>query len=254
MALSKNKIKYIRSLKDKKYRQEHGVFVAEGTKLVTDLLAASCPCRLIAALPGVLSANPDMTADEIVTADEYELQKATFLKTPPSIIGVFCLPVSDLSSVRFERRLSLVLDGVQDPGNVGTIVRVADWFGIENVICSHHTADVFSPKTVQATMGAIARVRVHYTDIVGFLRRHAHLPVYGTFLDGESIYSETLSENGFIVMGSEGKGIGDETAAVVNRKLFVPSFPTERATSESLNVAVATAVVCAEFRRKKSGF
>lgn len=249
MSLSKNKIKYIQSLKDKKYRTEHGTFVAEGTKLVFELLA-SCRCRFLAALPEVLHTHPDIVADEVVEAGEQELKKASFLKTPPQIIGVFDQLVPDLSATRFDHTLSLVLDGVQDPGNMGTIVRIADWFGIEHIVCSPDTVDVYNPKTVQATMGAIARVNVYSSDIIDFLKQHTHIPIYGTFLEGKNMYTETLSENGCIVMGNEGNGIRPETAKQIGRKLFIPSFPPQRNTSESLNVAIATAIICSEFRRR----
>lgn len=249
MSLSNNKIKYIRSLKEKKFRDEHRTFIAEGTKLVFDLLE-TCRCQLIAALPEVLSAHPGISAEEIVEASESELKKATLLATAPQVIAVFYQPENIVEEIQPERKLFLVLDGIQDPGNVGTIVRIADWFGIDHIVCSPDTADLFNPKTVQATMGAIARVGVSYTDIEIFLRKHNHLPVYGTFLDGENIYSDTLSEQGIIVMGSEGKGIRPDIAAAINRRLFIPNFPLNRTTSESLNVAAATAIVCAEFRRR----
>ncbi|MDR2816943.1 MAG: RNA methyltransferase, partial [Proteiniphilum sp.] len=181
MSLSKNKIKYIRSLNEKKFRNEHNTFVAEGTKLVLDLLAA-CRCQLIAASPSVLSACPDVKADEIITANETELKKASFLKTAPQMIAVFYRPPQEIEKIDHDNQLCLVLDGVQDPGNMGAIVRIADWFGIEHIICSHDTVDIFNPKTVQATMGAIARVKVFYTDLAGFLQQQSHLPIYGTFL------------------------------------------------------------------------
>lgn len=249
MGVSKHKIKYIQSLKEKKFRSEHHTFVAEGTKLVLDLLA-TCRCQFIAALPEILAAHPEIKAEEIVEADESDLKKATLLKTPPQAIAVFYRPEYAMENADLGNRLSLLLDSVQDPGNVGAIVRIADWFGIETIICSPDTADLYNPKTVQATMGAIARVRVHYTDPVAFLRQHTHLPVYGTFLEGADIYSEPLSGNGLIVMGSEGRGIRREVAELISRKLYIPSYPAGRATSESLNVAAATAIVCAEFRRR----
>lgn len=249
MSLSKNKTKYIRSLGEKKFRNEHNTFVAEGTKLVLDLLG-SCRCQLIAALPSVLSVHPGLKAEEIIPADENELKKATFLKTAPQIIGVFYRPSHTIEKTDFSDKLSLALDGIQDPGNMGSIVRIADWFGIEHIICSHDTADVFNPKTVQATMGAIARVKVFYTDLTDFLQQQSHFPIYGTFLEGEDIYSASLAHNGFIVMGSEGKGIGSETEKLINKKLFIPNYPEGRTTSESLNVATATAITCAEFRRR----
>jgi len=249
MSLSKNKIKYIQSLKDKKHRLEHGTFVAEGTKLVFDLLA-TCRCQFVVALPEVLDSHRHIVSDEIIVANANELKKATFLKTPPPIIGVFYRPTYDISTLNFDKKLTLVLDGIQDPGNMGTIVRLADWFGIEHIICSPDTADIYNPKTVQATMGAIARVKVHYTNLPDFLQQHSHLPIYGTSLDGKNIYTESLSEIGFIVMGSEGSGIRPDVMQAVNRKLFIPNFPIERETSDSLNVSVAAGIICGEFRRR----
>lgn len=249
MALSKNKIKFIQSLKDKKSRLEHGVFVAEGTKLVFDLLKI-CKCKLIAALPEVLPLPENASIEDIVEASESEIKKATFLKTAPKIIGVFYQPEFSLNKIDFENKLSLVLDGIQDPGNMGTIVRIADWFGIENIICSSDTVDIYNPKTVQATMGAIARVKAHYTEMDTFLDKYQHLPIYGTFLDGDNIYNEKLSPNGLVVMGNEGNGIRPQTEKLINKRLFIPNFPKGRETSESLNVAVSTAIICSEFRRR----
>lgn len=249
MSLSKNKIKYIRSLNEKKFRNEHNTFVAEGTKLVFDLLR-TCRCQLIAALPSILSSHPELKAEEIIAADENELKKATFLKTAPQIIGVFYRPSQEIEKIDFSNQLCLVLEGIQDPGNMGTIIRIADWFGIEHIISSYDSVDIFNPKTVQATMGAIARIKVFYTNIKDLLRQQSHSPIYGTFLEGEDIYSTSLSNNGFIVMGSEGRGISRETEKLINKKLFIPNFPEGRATSESLNVATATAITCAEFRRR----
>ncbi|MBK5196448.1 MAG: RNA methyltransferase, partial [Proteiniphilum sp.] len=154
MGLSKNRIKYIRSLKEKKFRSEHNTFVAEGPKLVFDLLA-TCRCQFIAALPEILTVHPEIKAEEIVEASESELKKATFLKTAPQVIAVFYRPDYEIEKIDLSEKLSLVLDGVQDPGNVGAIIRIADWFGIEYIICSEDTADIYNPKTVQATMGAI---------------------------------------------------------------------------------------------------
>ena len=250
MSLSKNKIKQIQSLNNKKHRLAHGTFVAEGTKLVFDLLA-TCRCQFVAALPEVLAEHREIVADEMVVADANELKKATFLKTPPPIIAVFYQPQHDISSINFDKKLTLILDGIQDPGNVGTIVRTADWFGIEHIICSPDTADIYNPKTVQATMGAIARVKVHYTNLSDFLQQHNHLPIYGTALDGKNIYTEQLAENGFIVMGSEGSGIRPDVIQTINHKLFIPNFPFDRETSESLNVGVAAGIICGEFRRRR---
>ena len=144
----------------------------------------------------------------------------------------------------------LALDTVQDPGNLGTIVRIADWFGIRDIVCSETCADIYNPKTVQATMGALARVRVHYTSLADFLRQIHPSPVYGTFLEGNDIYREELSGNGVIVMGNEGNGISEAIKPFVERKLYIPNYPPDTETSESLNVAIATAITCAEFRRR----
>ncbi|MCQ2208297.1 MAG: RNA methyltransferase [Paludibacteraceae bacterium] len=144
-----------------------------------------------------------------------------------------------------------MLDRVQDPGNLGTIIRIADWFGIRNIVCSNDTVDVFNPKTVQATMGALARVKVHYADLVPFLKSLPNdFPVFGTFLEGDNIYQMDLPQKAVIIMGNEGNGISKEVGQLVNKKLFIPSFPPNEPTSESLNVAVATAITCAEFRRR----
>lgn len=252
MTLSKNKIKYIQSLKDKKRRMEYGTFVAEGKKIVSDLLV-SCQCQFIAVLPEMLNefAYLNDRGIEIITASEEELKKASFLKTAPPVIGVFYQPKNDFSVVDLKNNIHLVLDGIQDPGNMGTIVRIADWFGIENIFCSPDTVDIYLPKTVQSTMGAIARVKVHYIDLNIFLKNNSDLPIYGTFLDGEDIYKTNLSENGLIVMGNEGSGIRSYVEKWVNRRLFIPNYPALRTTSESLNVAAATAIVCSEFRRRE---
>ncbi|MBZ4652288.1 MAG: tRNA (ribose-2-O)-methylase SpoU [Proteiniphilum sp.] len=249
MSLSKNKIKYIRSLKEKKFRHLNHTFVAEGAKLVTDLFA-SCRCQLLAAVPEFLASFPEIKADEVVEASVSELSKATFLQTAPPVIAVFYQPDLSTKKVQLHGRLSLALDGVQDPGNVGTIIRIADWFGIDQILCSPDTADIYNPKTVQASMGAIARVRAFYGDLVTLLSGK-DVPVYGTFLDGTDLYQESLSSDGVIVLGSEGKGISSETEKMINRKLFIPSYPVGRSRSESLNVAAAAAVVCAEFRRRQ---
>ena len=173
-------------------------------------------------------------------------------QTPQGILTVLEQPVYDLTQLLEQPDpLFLMLENLQDPGNLGTIIRIADWFGIEHIFCSPDTADLYNPKTVQATMGAMARVCVHYLSLTDLLRTaNADIPVYGTFLDGNDMYGTELSPNGLIVMGNEGKGISRDVASLINRKLYIPNYPPERNTSESLNVAVATAIVCAEFRRR----
>jgi len=247
--VSKSTIKYIRSLELKKFRNEHKAFVAEGNKLVEDMLK-SFNCELLIAKPSWMATQGDIPAKELLVAETEDIKKASFLKTPQDVIGVFGIPSHNIKEINANSNLVLALDGVQDPGNLGTIIRLADWFGIEHIVCSMDTADAFSPKTVQATMGALARVNVHYTDLAVFLDIHKDTPVYGTYLDGENIYSKTLKSTGIILMGSEGNGIRPYLKDYVNQKLYIPNYPQERETSESLNVAIATAIVCSEFRRR----
>ena len=249
MTLSKNKIKYIRSLELKKFRKEEKVFLAEGPKLVGDLLGHFA-CQLLVALPSWLAAHPEAHAEETIEATEEELTRASLLKHPQEVLAVFRIPEYPTDTDLPAQTLCLALDDVQDPGNLGTIIRLADWFGIEHIFCSAGTADVYNPKTVQATMGALARVKVHYCSLPQLIESLADIPVYGTFLNGNIIYAESLSAHGLIVMGNEGKGVSPEVERLINKKLYIPNYPQERETSESLNVAIATAVVCSEFRRR----
>ena len=252
--LSKNKVKYIRSLELKKFRNEHNVFIAEGNKLVADMLP-SFECELMIAKPSWMATQGDIPAKELIVAEDEDIRKASLLKNPQDVIAIFKRPVWQLEQAAPSKNLLLALDGIQDPGNLGTIIRLADWFGINDIVCSLDTADVFSPKTVQATMGALSRVRVHYTQLDAYLQKQAqqHITLYGTFLDGENMYTKELTTNGIIIMGNEGNGIRPDVRACVNEKIYIPNYPAEQETSESLNVAIATAVVCAEFRRRQSG-
>lgn len=253
--LSKNKVKYIRSLDLKKFRNEQNAFVVEGNKMVADMLPYF-ECELLLAKPCWMATQGDLPAKELLVADEDDIRKASFLKNPQDVLAVFKRPAWSLDEVRPEDELVLALDGVQDPGNLGTIIRLADWFGIRHLLCSPDTADVFNPKTVQATMGALARVQVHYTSLETYLKDRlssvpAPVPLYGTFLDGENLYTKPLTGHGILIMGNEGNGIRPEIEELVNEKLYIPNYPPEEATSESLNVAIATAIVCAEFRRRQ---
>lgn len=247
--LSKNKIKYIRSLELKKNRKEEGVFVAEGHKLVGDLLG-HFPCKLLIALPSWLQKNTHIIADEVIEVSFDELSRASLLKNPQDVLAVFDQPIYETSIEVMNQSLCLALDDIQDPGNLGTIIRLADWFGIEHIFCSYGTVDVYNPKVVQATMGALARVKIHYCNLVALISSMKNIPIYGTFLDGNNIYKETLSNNGLIVMGNEGNGVSEEVSRLINKRLYIPNYPSSRETSESLNVAIATAVTCAEFRRR----
>ncbi len=246
--ISKAKIKYVRSLELKKYRKAEGVFVAEGPKVVGDLLE-NMPARMVVATEGWLDNKSLAPETEVIAVTEEELRKVSFLQHPQEVLAVFDQP-QQKSDGNIAGGLSLALDGVQDPGNLGTIIRIADWFGIENIYCSEDTADVYNPKVVQATMGSIARVKVTYRDLGKMIDSlPADFPVYGTMLDGDDIYRQPLTHNGLIVMGYEGKGISPAITAKINRKLLIPNYPEGRQTADSLNVAIATAITCSEFRR-----
>jgi RNA methyltransferase, TrmH family len=248
--LSKNKIKLINGLSLKKNRDELSLFVAEGTKIVKDLSAAY-KCFLLIITDEWVEINETIEAEEIIKVTAEEFLKISNQKTPQGVLGVFKKHASTLKIDELTNKLSLVLDDVQDPGNLGTIIRIADWFGITDIICSMHCADAFSPKTTQATMGALANVRVHYVDLVEFLSDYQEKgPIFGTFMDGENIYLQKLSPTGIIVMGNEGNGISESVSPFISKKLLIPNFPFGGSSSESLNVGVATALVCAEFRRR----
>jgi TrmH family RNA methyltransferase len=248
--ISKNKIKYIHSLEQKKGRKAEQAFVAEGPKIVGELLNVCSP-KLIIATRSWLEVHPlAHSSVEIIEVDEEELRKVSFLLHPQEVLAVFPL-LSGSKPSPDTQKLMLALDGIQDPGNLGTIIRIADWFGIEQMICSTDTADVYNPKVVQATMGSIARVNITYTDLCPFIDAlPTDYPVYGTILDGGNIYQQALTPYGLLVMGNEGNGISPEIRAKVNHRLLIPNYPSGRATVESLNVAIATAIACAEFRRR----
>ncbi|MBC8594485.1 RNA methyltransferase [Oscillospiraceae bacterium N12] len=248
-ALSKNRIKYIRSLDLKKIRKEEKVFLAEGPKLVGDLLEYF-PCSFLAATTSWLQGHPFVQADEIAEVNAEDLSRASLLKTPQQVLAIFRQSDYELDKSIIKDSLCLALDDIQDPGNLGTIIRLADWFGIEHIICSPNTVDVYNPKTIQATMGGIARVKVYYTPLPDLIKSLGDTPIYGTLLNGDNMYSQRLSRNGLIIMGNEGNGISKEVESLITRKLYIPNYPQSRETSESLNVAIATAVVCAEFRRQ----
>lgn len=243
--MTKTEIQFVRSLADKRVRDAERLFVAEGDKLIAEILSSGLRVRNIYALDGHFDDRA-----ERVTAKEME--RISQLKTASTSLAVVEQPHHKAPAKAPADRLTLALDGVQNPGNLGTIIRLADWFGVEDIFCSEDTADCFNPKVVQATMGAILRVKVHYLSLADFLHRTAEsgVAVYGTMLDGENIYDAELAANGVIVMGNEGKGVSAECAKSFTHKLLIPAYPPERQGSESLNVAMATGIVCAEFRRR----
>lgn len=240
--VSKTQIKLVKSLQQKKYRDEAGLFVAEGEKCVEELRKGFELVHFYR---------------EGENATRTEIEQLSGLRTPQGVIGVFKKSeYSEKPDYSENSDLLLVLDGIQDPGNLGTIIRTGDWFGVRTILCSPDTADCYNPKVVQATMGALARVHVHYLDLPSFLKSTT-LPVYGTLLDGRDMYEALKSEGGkdlkkegIIIMGNEGNGISQAVRPFITRPLRIPSYPKDAETSESLNVAIATAIVLAEFRRQ----
>ena len=241
-------IQFVRSLAEKRVRDQERLFVAEGSKLTEEILASKFVVRRI------YTTRTDLKGKNIEVVDQREMERISQLKSANDTLAVVEQPNHKLSLANLRGKLTIALDGVQNPGNLGTIIRLADWFGVEDIICSRDTADCFNPKVIQATMGAILRVRVHYTDNLPALLQEAHregLNIYGTLLDGGNIYDERLDASGIIVMGNEGRGITDETRTTLTHRLLIPPYPADAPTSESLNVAMATGIILAEFRRQQ---
>jgi len=240
--LSKNQIKLISSLQQKKYRFANQLFFAEGVKVIQELVKSNFE------LEHLYTTNEDFK--EIIShkktiITENELNKISALATPNSCLAVFKIP---LESKIIESGLILALDSIRDPGNMGTILRLCDWFGIQQLICSKETVDIYNPKVVQATMGSISRVNVSYVDLKAFLGE-TKLPVFGTFMDSDNIYKATLPQEGIIVMGNEANGISESIEKLVTKRITIPRFG-ELQITESLNVATATAIILSEFRRQ----
>ncbi|MEI8112068.1 MAG: RNA methyltransferase [Bacteroidia bacterium] len=251
--LSKSKIKLIHSLNRKKDRDESGFFLVEGIKMVEEALRSNFKIELLVCSTKYANQHPEiqLRAKEIIESDSESIQKASLLQNPQDVLAVVSQNLNVKPELNLTHKLVLALDFIQDPGNLGTILRVADWFGIQSVICSGNTVDVYNPKVVQASMGAIFRVKTWYTSLEGFIGQAAkgQIPVYGTFLEGKNIYHEILAGNGIIVLGNEGNGISPEVANLVAHKVCIPSFSSGKG-SESLNVAIAAAICCSEFRRR----
>jgi len=239
--VSKNQIKLITSLQQKKFRQAHELFFAEGAKVIAELIDSDFELSHLYETADVF---PDVLSSVKTRISESELKKISALSTPNNCLAVF--RISKPEPI-FENGLIVALDHIRDPGNLGTILRLCDWFGVTQLLCSKETVDLYNPKVVQATMGSITRVKVHYIDLVAFLEK-TKLPVFGTFMDGKNIYSEKLPQEGIIVMGNEANGISNAIEKIVGNRIAIPRFGTIQQT-ESLNVATATAIVLSEFRR-----
>ncbi len=240
--LIKSQVKYIQSLGQKKFRDSEGVFIAEGPKIINELLKASNiePVNIFAVkewLSDNRSFIDSLHAGQVIEIKEATLQRISFLTTPNQALAVFKKPF--FAQPGIENKVSLVLDGIRDPGNLGTMVRIADWFGIQHIICSADSADIFNPKTVQSTMGSISRVQVLYRDIRALIGDHPSLPVYGAMLDGENVYSMQRIKEGLIVIGNESKGINKEILPYIQHRVTIPGSGR----AESLNAAVAAGIL-----------
>lgn len=240
--VSKNQIKLINSLHQKKFRQINKLFIAEGIKVIQELLDAQYE------LDQIYSTVPlfkEVSENKKTLISDVELKKISALTVPNNCLAVFKIPSEKVFN---EKGLIVALDSIRDPGNLGTIIRICDWFGVEQIICSQDTVDVYNPKVIQATMGSISRVNFIYTDLVSVLQE-TKLPVFGTFMNGENIYKMDVPQEGIIVMGNEANGISKAIENTVKNKIAIPRFGALQKT-ESLNVATATAIILSEFRRK----
>ena len=246
--LSKAQVKLIRSLQQKKYREEEGLFVAEGKKIVEELLTSEIEVRHVFCLAG-LPDLPQTPKGALIEVSQKELEAISALTTPQGILAVCKIPGVSKVKPDFKKELVLALDDIRDPGNMGSIIRIADWFGINHIYCSEECVDVYNSKVVQASMGSIARVHVHYTDIATMLKGVGEgIPVYGALLSGKSIYKEKLTINGILVIGNESTGISAEIQKLITKPISIPAYKANG--PESLNAGVATAILCAEFMRK----
>lgn len=251
--ITNNLRKLVYSLSEAKHRRAENAFKAEGTKCVLDTIGYF-PLRYLMATPSWLDEHQTevghVAPDSIYCAKPKDMERMTALSTAPAVIAVYSIPspCTKLAGSA-DKNLVLALDTIQDPGNLGTIMRVADWMGVETIVCSRETVDVYSPKVVQATMGAISRINLIYGNLPELIAEINAPAVYGTFLNGENINTAQLENRGIIVIGNEGRGISDAVATLVNRRITIPSYPAGRVTSESLNAAVATAITLAAFRR-----
>ena len=239
--LSKNQIKFISGLHQKKQRIANQLFFAEGVKVIHELLQSNFELEHLYTIQNDFGDVLDAKKTRILDTD---LKKISALATPNSCLAVFKIPIE---KPIIQSGLILALDNIRDPGNLGTILRLCDWFGINHLVCSKETVDIYNPKVVQATMGSISRVNVNYVDLETLISK-TNLPVFGTFMEGESIYKSVLPSEGIVVMGNEANGISDELKKIIQNRLSIPRFGDHQKT-ESLNVATATAIVLSEFRR-----
>jgi TrmH family RNA methyltransferase len=244
--LSKSQISFIKSLHQKKYRKENSLFILEGIKSLLEFVHSKYEIQSIYYLPQYQSLLPKLGPNiELFEINNAELLKISTLQAPPGVLALLKIPKPSINNHNILRdTFSIALDGVQDPGNLGTIIRTADWFGFKNVICSENTVEVFNPKTVQATMGSLARVNVFYVNLAEFLKE-ATIPVYAAMLSGQSLFEVKWEKEGILVLGNEGNGISDQVADSVANAITIPRIGG----AESLNVSISGAIICAEISR-----
>lgn len=254
--LSRQQIKFVNSLYQKKFRREHGCFVAEGSKLVEELLQSRLHCSGVYATGNWIEKKHkllNLEEAKCIEVSENELSRISTLTTPNQALAIFEIPEYSYDPGTADREIVLMLDSLKDPGNLGTILRTADWFGIQHVICSLGTVDLYNPKTIQATMGSVARVQVYYLNLIEVLYvNRKEIPVYGSLLQGKPLDNFVAGKNGFILIGNEAHGISPEIQAYITHPLLIPSYSDGVSgihRPESLNAAIAAAILCWEFRK-----
>ncbi len=249
--LTKNEIKYIHSLKLKKNRKQNGEFVAEGVKLILDLLQSGMEVKKL--FTTEVSLFDEYRDIELVEITQKELSRLSNQNNPNKAIALFSIPTNIFSEKTIETEWILALDGINDPGNLGTIIRTADWFGFKHILCSSDCVDAYNPKVVQSSMGSLARVQLHYIELQEKLLAYAQkTKILGSFMEGETIEKDAFPKSGILLIGNEANGIRDEIASIVHKKISIPSSSLAQNQAESLNAAVATAIFCYKIKESIS--
>jgi len=244
--LTKATAKLIQSLKDKRHRQESGLFVMEGAKIVAELPASKITVKSLFATRNWLDANENLFSGvDKVEVTEQQLKQISFLQTPQQVLALAYIPKQEWNVNQLQSQFSIVLDTIQDPGNLGTIIRIADWYGIKHIVCSADSADVYNPKVIQATMGSFLRVNVVYTSLETLLREN-QLPVYGAVMNGVNLYRTSFPKEGLLIIGNEGSGIGEQLMPYISYPITIP----KQGGAESLNAGIATAIICDAWARQ----
>jgi len=251
--LTKNTIKYIKSLSSKKFREIHGSFIAEGPKIVEDMACSALKIEKLFATQQWLDENVSLTKNinDVFCVTAKELSSISLLTTPNQVLTTVKIPEPVFDLHLAEQALVITLDDIRDPGNLGTIIRIADWFGFKHILCSETSVDAYNPKCIQATMGSVARVNIYYENVQEILKQcSGSTQIYGAFLSGDNIYNGQLENKGFLIIGNEANGITPEIEKLVKKRLFIPSTNDSATHAESLNASAATAIICSEFFRR----